>query len=492
MIGPSFDDAVRIAREAHATQVRKGTNIPYIAHLLAVAALVLEDGGDEEEAIAALLHDTIEDGGGQEMRRQIRERFGGRVAAIVEACTDTDKNPKPPWRERKRAYLHHLRHDDVPTGALRVSLADKLHNLRAIRGDLREVGGDLWKRFTTRCAADQLWYFRSLADIFLFAHPSAQADELDRLVGEVAALVVGVSAWGPIRLWLDDDLVDRAPPSGWVQVTTAWEANALLGSGRVVGLSLDHDLGGDEEHGTGMTVVNWLDEAARGRGMDLWPPEGVQLHSANPSAVDAMTRGIESAAATRGVHRTMSSTGHRRFSFGQPEAASELTQVLRDAFEATVVKVHVAARTYELRRAEPFPDALAAKGILHVITAHNPNGEPMTEQENVRRHCRLIDELRCWPGIRTADAEGRSRDGRHSERSVAVWGLSQSQACEVGRRHGQLAIFEADAAAGLCIVVLSEALPTGREVPSDGAHSPCKPHPTTLVPPVGSSGLIIE
>src|SRR5579872_2692551 len=146
MIGGDFDDALTIAREAHATQKRKGTEIPYIAHLLAVAALVLEDGGDEQEVIAALLHDAIEDGGGEQMRQRIRGRFDGRVAAIVAACTDTDKDPKPAWRERKKHYLRHLRHDELPAGTLRVSLADKLHNLRAILTDLREVGGEVWKR----------------------------------------------------------------------------------------------------------------------------------------------------------------------------------------------------------------------------------------------------------------------------------------------------------------------------------------------------------
>jgi len=452
MIGRDFDDALTFAREAHATQRRKGTEIPYLAHLLAVAALVLEDGGDEQEAIAALLHDTIEDGGGEDMRQRIRGRFDGRVAAIVDACTDTDKDPKPPWRERKQDYLRHLRHEELPAGTLRVSLADKLHNLRAILTDLREVGGDLWQRFNTGRAADQLWYYRELADIFLFAHPSAHADELDRLVGEVAALAVGVSARGPIRLWLDDDLVDRAPGPGWLQVTTAWEANALLGSGRVVALSLDHDLGGDDEHGTGMNVIDWLDESARGRGVDLWPRDGLQLHSANAPAVDAMTRRIEAAGAAWGVRRTMTPGGHRRFLFDALMTTGELTQELREVFDATVVQIRLAGGCYELRHAAPLPAALAAMGTLHVITAHNPRGELLSEQENARRHRRLMDELGRRAGVRTADADGRSRDGRHSERSVAVWGLERDEARELGRRQGQLAIFEADAAAGLRVL----------------------------------------
>src|SRR5438045_2699042 len=105
-----FDEALLFAAQRHQKQHRKGTRIPYVAHLLSVAALVLEDGGDEDEAIAALLHDAVEDQGGAEMRSEVAERFGERVATIVDGCTDTDVTPKPPWRARKVAYIAHVRH----------------------------------------------------------------------------------------------------------------------------------------------------------------------------------------------------------------------------------------------------------------------------------------------------------------------------------------------------------------------------------------------
>src|SRR4051794_37629048 len=114
--GPRFDAAFLFARELHAGQKRKGTEIPYLAHLLAVSALVLEDGGDEDEAIAALLHDAVEDQGGRTTLERIREQFGTNVAAIVAACSDTDLHAKPPWRERKSAYIQHLRDPEIPPG----------------------------------------------------------------------------------------------------------------------------------------------------------------------------------------------------------------------------------------------------------------------------------------------------------------------------------------------------------------------------------------
>jgi (p)ppGpp synthase/HD superfamily hydrolase len=127
-LGPRFDEALAYAADAHAGQVRKGTSIPFVAHLLAVTALVLEDDGDEDHAIAALLHDAPEDAGGRDRLDDIRRRFGDRVADIVEACSDTFEVPKPAWRPRKERYLTHL--ETAPDDVLRVSLADKVHNLR--------------------------------------------------------------------------------------------------------------------------------------------------------------------------------------------------------------------------------------------------------------------------------------------------------------------------------------------------------------------------
>jgi (p)ppGpp synthase/HD superfamily hydrolase len=158
-----FGQALEYAFELHQRQRRKGSQTPYIAHPLGVCALVLEDGGDEDEAIAALLHDAAEDQGGLKTLEEIRRRFGEHVAAIVDGCTDTYETPKPAWRLRKETYLEHLR--TASSAVLRVSLADKLHNARAILTDLYCQGEDLWGRFNGG-KAGSLWYYRSLAQIF--------------------------------------------------------------------------------------------------------------------------------------------------------------------------------------------------------------------------------------------------------------------------------------------------------------------------------------
>jgi (p)ppGpp synthase/HD superfamily hydrolase len=183
---PRFDDAVTEARRLHGGQRRKGTDIPYVAHLLSVSAIVLEDGGSEDEAIAGLLHDVIEDVPVDGTEQFIRERFGDRVADIVSACSDSTTFPKPPWRERKEGYLAHL--ESAPPEVLRVSLADKLHNARAILYDLRAVGDSVWARFTVASAADQLWYYRALSEVFRRRAPGPLADELQRVVDEIEAL----------------------------------------------------------------------------------------------------------------------------------------------------------------------------------------------------------------------------------------------------------------------------------------------------------------
>jgi (p)ppGpp synthase/HD superfamily hydrolase len=178
-----FDAALTFASGLHRDDRRKGTDIPYIAHLLSVASLVLEDGGDEDQSIAALLHDAVEDHGVEQLPL-IEERFGERVALIVAACSDSMEpagTPKAPWRERKVAYLEHLR-SSADHGYLRVTLADKVHNARSIVLDLREHGGDLWDRFTTRSAEDQLWYYRELLDAF---HGRSAAGFSSPLIGEL-------------------------------------------------------------------------------------------------------------------------------------------------------------------------------------------------------------------------------------------------------------------------------------------------------------------
>jgi (p)ppGpp synthase/HD superfamily hydrolase len=163
-----YTAAIQLAFEVHGGQVRKGTSIPYLAHLMSVSALVLEAGGDEDCAIAGMLHDAVEDSDdGAAMLNRIRGQFGSRVASIVEACSDTKAVPgqaKPPWRERKELYIAHLQAADAD--ALLVSACDKLHNARAIVADMREIGNDLWQRFSTKSGDDQIWYYQTLCDVF--------------------------------------------------------------------------------------------------------------------------------------------------------------------------------------------------------------------------------------------------------------------------------------------------------------------------------------
>ena len=158
MLSSRFVDALTFAIRAHGDQCRKGGTVTYVAHLLGVASLVLEAGGDEELAIAALLHDTIEDTG--TTAEEIAAAFGPRVAGVVEGCTDTDVHPKPPWRARKERYIEHLRSPDTPTDVLVVSRADKLHNARSMLQDYRKIGDELWSRFSVG-PDQQFWYYET-------------------------------------------------------------------------------------------------------------------------------------------------------------------------------------------------------------------------------------------------------------------------------------------------------------------------------------------
>jgi GTP pyrophosphokinase len=169
----------------HADAVRKGTRIAYVSHLLAVASLVLEDGGTEEEAIAALLHDTIEDRGTPEA--EIRARFGQPIAAIVVACSEPPgiARGSATWRERKTRYLAHLE-AGVSVSALRVTAADKLHNARSILSDLRNHGPEVWSKFNAP-VADQRWYYTELVRVLSVSHDGPTVRELERVVGELVA-----------------------------------------------------------------------------------------------------------------------------------------------------------------------------------------------------------------------------------------------------------------------------------------------------------------
>jgi GTP pyrophosphokinase len=181
-----FADALVLTHQLHADQVRKGTTIPYIGHLLAVTAIVIENGGTEDEAIAALLHDAIEDAGGDPVRNVIRERFGENVLEIVEGLTDTDQTPKPPWRARKEAYLAHL--GEASPSVLLVSLADKLHNAQSILRDYRRAGDKVWTRFNGG-KEGTLWYYRALVRAYSAHTTIFLAQELDRVVSEIEQLV---------------------------------------------------------------------------------------------------------------------------------------------------------------------------------------------------------------------------------------------------------------------------------------------------------------
>lgn len=180
ILSPRFEQAMTYCSMIHSGQVRKGTLIPYVSHLLAVAGLVLEHGGDEEEVIAALLHDAVEDAGGQARLADIRVRFGERVADIVLGCTDADTCPKPPWQARKEAYIAHLA--EISPSARLVSCCDKLHNSRTIVSDLYVDGDEVWKKFSGK-RDGTLWYYATLLKEYRRLNVSPRlVDELERTV----------------------------------------------------------------------------------------------------------------------------------------------------------------------------------------------------------------------------------------------------------------------------------------------------------------------
>jgi len=183
-------DALAYAAHTHAGQIRRGDQQPYVAHLLRVAGLVIQDDGTEDEAIAALLHDAVEDHGGLERLEDIRSRYGHVVADIVDECTDSYGDPKPPWRRRKEQYLSSL--DGASSGALLVSVADKLDNVRTMLRGYRLHGEGLWER-SGKTPEDVRWYYRSLASRFADLYPGPVADELSRTVAALDREVSGAS-----------------------------------------------------------------------------------------------------------------------------------------------------------------------------------------------------------------------------------------------------------------------------------------------------------
>jgi (p)ppGpp synthase/HD superfamily hydrolase len=185
-LGPRLQRAFRYAAEKHAGQTRKKTAVPYLSHLMAVASLVLEAGGDEDMAIAALLHDVVEDCGGMPRLREVRKQFGLRVAKMVEGCTDAYVVPKPEWLERKKNYLREVKHADPETRL--VSAADKLHNVRTILADYRRDGESIWKRFSGK-RKGTLWYYRALSDEYQRRNPNRITPEFEIAVGELERAV---------------------------------------------------------------------------------------------------------------------------------------------------------------------------------------------------------------------------------------------------------------------------------------------------------------
>ena len=182
VLSKRFEKALDWAVDLHRDQGRKGSRTPYVGHLLGVAGYVFEDGGTEDEAIAALLHDAIEDRDRAGLTQELVAAFGEHVVAIVEGCSQEGGDDD--WRTRKERYLAHLADPDTQPEILRVSLADKLHNVRNILRDHREHKHHLWKRFNAD-PAETLWYYQSLRDIYLERFPGAMAEEF---AGEVERL----------------------------------------------------------------------------------------------------------------------------------------------------------------------------------------------------------------------------------------------------------------------------------------------------------------
>ncbi len=178
-----FETALVYATRLHATQTRKASGIPYISHLLSVAALILEAGGTEEEAIAGLLHDAVEDQGGSETREEIRQLFGDEIVTIIDGCTESDTYPKPPWEERKQQYLENLRSSSL--SVRRVSLADKLHNARSLLSDWQQFGDVIWTRFNSG-KEKTLWFYQTLVEVYQKTGSDWMTEEFTRVVSQLS------------------------------------------------------------------------------------------------------------------------------------------------------------------------------------------------------------------------------------------------------------------------------------------------------------------
>jgi (p)ppGpp synthase/HD superfamily hydrolase len=188
LLSPAFNEAVSWALDLHANHLRKGTAIPYVSHLMAVTANVLEAGGTETEAMAAILHDAVEDTAATV--EDVRERFGDEVAGIVDGCSDADVIPKPPWKARKLAYIEHLK--EASESVLIVSMADKYHNANAILKDYREIGEELWNRFNGG-REGSLWYYEELAKV-ITPRATGRLERLGKAFEKTVEMLVSESA----------------------------------------------------------------------------------------------------------------------------------------------------------------------------------------------------------------------------------------------------------------------------------------------------------
>ena len=189
MMSERFAEAVAMANELHSGQFRKGTKIPYISHPLIVAGTVLQNGGDEDEAIAAVLHDTVEDCGGKPVMEKIRQRFGEKIAGLVSGCTETDVQPKPPWRERKERYIQNIK-SASPSVRL-ISCADKLHNAASILSEYKKVGAKVWDRFKGD-KSETLWFYSAMVSALRAAGEDRPIlDELEATVKALRSLGEG-------------------------------------------------------------------------------------------------------------------------------------------------------------------------------------------------------------------------------------------------------------------------------------------------------------
>lgn len=184
-LGPRVGEAFAWVLDLHADQSRKGTDVPFASHLLAVAALTLEDGGDEEDAVIALCHDAVEDQGGLLALAEVRRRFGDRVADAVDLLSDSYGEPRAPWAERKRTLVARMGAEGIPPSVLRVAAADKLHNARTLLAQLRRQGDRAWRRFEAT-PAEVVGYYRAMATVLSQRHPgSVNVDQLARVVTEL-------------------------------------------------------------------------------------------------------------------------------------------------------------------------------------------------------------------------------------------------------------------------------------------------------------------